>query len=306
MKTKNQRSKKTLAFVLGAIALVGAVAALIVLNRGETSASYTPVSGFPDVHGLAVDPNDPQILYVGTHHGLVRGRESEGRWSWALVGSYRADFMGFSMHPNGKVFYASGHKVPDAPLMGVARSEDGGFSWKIIALRGIVDFHTMAISWANPDVLYGWYYGDRRLYRSADGGKTWRNPAARSLSDVLALATDPIDENIVWAATEGGLWRSTDGGESFALISFTSTPVLTVAVDPTNPQVLYASLEAGVRRSTDGGQSWESVGEGMGEMIGYLAISPANADLLYAATYSAAIYRSTDAGLSWSLIKPDE
>lgn len=303
----NRTRTYTVLFAVVALVIVGGAAALFWLNRSEQTgqAAYTPVEGFPDIHGLAVDPNDSTVLYVGTHHGLIRGVESEGRWSWALVGNYRADFMGFSMHPNGKIFYASGHKVPDAPLMGVARSDDGGFSWKIIALRGRVDFHTMTISRANPNVLYAWYYSDKRLYKSTDGGSTWRTPTAQGLGNVIALAADSIDEATLWAATQTGLFRSTDGGESFELVSLGGTPIITVAVDPTNSQLLYVSLESGLRKSTDGGQSWEEVGY-VPDTIGHIAIDPTNPQVIYAATYAAAIYKSTDGGMSWRQIKQRE
>lgn len=304
-KSQTNRTKtKRLVFALVALVIVGGVAALLWLNRSEQTgrATYTPVASFPDIHGIAVDPNNPKVLYVATHHGLIRGVEGDSTWSWALVGDYRADFMGFSMHPNGTVFYASGHKVPDAPLMGVARSDDGGFTWKIIALRGKVDFHAMAISRANPRILYAWYYGNKRFYKSTDEGRSWSNPKAQGLSNVLALATDPTDEQVVWAATQQGLFRSPDGGESFELMSFGGTPVITVAVDPQNPQVLYVSLESGLQKSTDGGQSWGEIGD-VGDTVGHLAIDPTNSQVIYAATYAAAIYKSIDGGISWRQIK---
>lgn len=297
--------KKMLALAIAAVIILGAVAAFMWLNRGEKTveASYTPVSRFSDIHGLAVDPANPNTLYVATHHGLIRGLDDS---NWALVGNYRADFMGFSMHPDGKIFYTSGHKVPEAPNIGVARSDDGGFTWKIIALRGQVDFHAMALSRANPQILYAWYYRDGRLYKSSDEGKSWQNPKALGLRNVIALATDPADENTLWAATEHGLFRSTDGGESFQMVSFSGIPVITVAVDPTDPKVLYVSLQAGLRKSTDGGQSWQPIGSDLADVIGHLAIDPTNSDIIYAATYAAAIYKSTDGGLSWKLIKRGE
>ncbi|MFN4219070.1 MAG: WD40/YVTN/BNR-like repeat-containing protein [Candidatus Bipolaricaulia bacterium] len=303
MKKRQDRQQKiTLAVIAAVIVLVGVAAALLVVNQSNRATAYTPVERFSDIHGLAVDPNDPQVLYVGTHHGLIRGVERDGTWSWALVGNYRADFMGFSMHPNGKVFYASGHKVPDAPLMGVARSDDGGFSWKIIALRGKVDFHAMTLSRANPRILYAWYYGDKRFYKSTDEGRSWSNPTAYGLSDVIALATDPNDEQVIWAATQHGLFRSPDGGESFELMSFGGTPVIAVVVDPQSPHVLYVSLESGLQKSTDGGQTWESIGD-VGDTMGHLAVDPTNSHVIYAATYAAAIYKSTDGGMSWRQIK---
>lgn len=114
-KRKASQQKITLAVIAGVIVIVGVVTTLLMLNQGNRAAAYTPVERFSDIHGLAVDPADPNVLYVATHHGLIQGSKGGSDWQWALVGNYRADFMGFSMHPNGKAFYASGHKVPDAP-----------------------------------------------------------------------------------------------------------------------------------------------------------------------------------------------
>lgn len=297
--------KLTLAVIAAVIVIVGVIAALFMLNQGNRATAYTPVERFSDIHGLAVDPNDPSVLYVATHHGLIRGSSTrEGSWQWALVGSYRADFMGFSMHPNGKTFYASGHKVPDAPLMGVARSDDGGFSWKIIALRGHVDFHAMTLSRANPARLYAWYYGDGKFYTSADGGYSWDSFKPQGLSSVLSLAADPTDEHTVWAATQTGLYRSTDGGRSFELISFASEPVIAVAIDPSDREKLYVSTETGAYKSTDGGQTWQELP--LADTVGHFAIAPSDAAIVYAGTHRAAVYRSTEGGTSWQLIKRGE
>ncbi len=273
----------------------------------KTSGDYEPVSTFMDIHGIAVHPTDGSVLYVATHHGLIRGVEDK---DWALVGRFRADFMGFSLHPtDGKVMYGSGHYPPQAPNIGVAKSTDGGLTWEIIALKGKVDFHTMAISRANPQLLWGWYA--QRLHRSQDAAKTWEIVPANGVEGIAALAPDPRDADTVWAASTQGLYRSQNAGLSFDLVAFPGTPVATVAISPQDPSVLYvALLGEGLRKSLDGGQNWEAINQGIAlrsdDAIEYLAIDPQNPRVVYAATYRAGIFKSADAGQSWKVIKPSE
>lgn len=294
-------------FAVAAFFVAIAAILTIVLWRGtsDSPVSFTRVDSFLDVHGVAIDPNNPRVLYVATHRGLVRGVDDK---DWALVGDYRADFMGFTMHPSGKAFFSSGHKVPDAPLMGVARSDDGGVAWEIIALRGQVDFHAMAISRANPDTLYGWYYRDGRLYKSLDGGHSWENPTAEGLSNANALATGPGSDNVVWAASEGGLYRSSDGGNRFELVAFAGESVLAIAVDPASSNALYVWVTGqGLLKSTDGGANWQTIGSGLAvgpqDAVGYLAVDPTNPQRLYAATFGASLFKSLDGGRNWQLVK---
>ena len=178
---------------------------------GETlggAQSLTPVDGFTDVHGLAVNPENPDEVYVATHSGLIRGK---GGSEWALVGEYRADFMGFTMHPTtGDTFWASGHP-PRGGNIGVIKSTDGGFTWTLIALPG-VDFHAMTISTANPDVLWGSYGGE--LYRSQDGGHNW-DIVTSSPPPLRSLTGDPQDSDIVYASTGADIQRSRDGGKTW-------------------------------------------------------------------------------------------
>jgi len=281
------------------VVLVGAF--LLLRNQGGEPAAYTPINSFQDIHGLAIDPNDSSILYVATHHGLVRGVDDT---EWSVVGEYRADFMGFSLHPDGKTFYSSGHP-PTGGNIGVAKSTNQGIDWETIALAGQVDFHAMAISHANPNILYGWH--GNRLYKSTDGGEEWQTVNASNLSRVFALAPDPREENTLWAATDSGLYASSDGGGTFQGTSFLGSTVTTVAVDPNSPSRIFAWIAGqGLMRSQDGSASWQSIGSGLqvasGDAIGYVTIDPTDPNRLYAATYSASIYKSLDGGNSWQVV----
>lgn len=68
---------------------------------------FAPVDQLHHIHGLAVDPHDPTIVYIATHGGLVRLVEGQ---RWEHIGEGRSDLMGFTIHPSERgVMFVSGH-----------------------------------------------------------------------------------------------------------------------------------------------------------------------------------------------------
>lgn len=287
--------------VAAAVALVAVVAAYVLATRGGPQGEdaggerrYVPVEGFRDVHGLAVDPEDPRVLYVATHHGLIRG---VGDGNWSRVGDMQDDLMGFTMHPrDGSTFWVSGHPSTGGN-MGVRKSADGGFTWETVWERS-VDFHVMAVSPADPDRLWGYYAGD--LYRSDDGGRAWEvvhdDPPA-----IFSLAASPEDADAVWAATQAGVLRSADGGRTWTRAG--DVRAFGVAFDPTDARTMYAGGENALWKSTDGGATWTALAPPAGGAYAYLAVSPQEPDVVYVATYSTGIYKTADAGATWTQVK---
>ncbi len=116
---------------------------------------------------------------------------------------------------------------------------------------------------------------------------------------------------VVYAGTIGqGVWRSTDGGETFRRACagmFLEADVRALAAHPQNPQVLYAGTNAGIYRTEDGGGRWERLpapfdpGRGWeaGTSVWSLLVHPRRPDTLFVGTCPAALYRSEDAGASW-------
>jgi len=104
------------------------------------------------VHGLTVNRNNPNIIYVASHNGLLQ-RSETGEWFW--IGKERADYMGFTADPtDSNRFYSSGHPHTGGNL-GFQISENQGQDWKQISMPG-VDFHAIAIAPSNSNVFYGW------------------------------------------------------------------------------------------------------------------------------------------------------
>jgi len=117
---------------------------------------------------------------------------------------------------------------------------------------------------------------------------------------VIVLAIDPSNPSTLYAGTEGGVFKSTDGGGSWSAINsgLTNTHVWALAIDPTNTSTLYAGTESGIFKSTDGGGHWSYCS--LPYEVNALAIDPTNPSIVYAVTQSAGVFKSTNGGGSWS------
>jgi hypothetical protein len=152
-----------------------------------------------------------------------------------------------------------------------------------------------------------------------DGGANWKNLGADGLgtaSAVNALVIDPNMPAILYAATDIGVMRSTDGGASFIPAGLANTWVVLLAIDPVNSNVLYAATSSdfylltsgflGLYKSTDGGASWSPINHGLDEIVAAhpvvnaLLVDPERPNILYLATSGHGVFRSSDGGASWA------
>lgn len=141
---------------------------------------------------------------------------------------------------------------------------------------------------------------------------------------VADIAIDPSDKRTWYvAAAAGGVWKSTNGGISFAPVfdGQGSFSIGTVVIDHANPSTVWVGTGEnnaqrvvaygdGVYKSLDGGKSWTNMGLKHSEHIGRILIDPRNSDVVYVAAQGPlwkgggdrGLYKTTDGGKTWTKI----
>jgi photosystem II stability/assembly factor-like uncharacterized protein len=251
---------------------------------------------------IVIKPEDPSTWYVGVGSGGVWKTENGGTTWTTIFDDEDAYLVGaLTLDPND----------PDVVWVGTGENVSG------------------------RHVAYG-----AGVYRSRDGGKTWDNMGLGNSEHIGMIRIDPRDSNVIYVAAQGPLWsaggerglyKSTDGGETWARILGDGlgntelddqyTGVSEVHLDPRNPDVVYAVAwqkfrnvavlmnggpGSGIHKSEDGGATWRELTEGLPEedmgKVGF-AISPQDPDVVYAtielAHRKGGFYRSENAGESW-------
>ena len=248
---------------------------------------------------------DSSALFAGVPFQIPRGpvvystfKSTDDSASWRLVLDYpQIDADRILPAPSDpSTIYVTGSYFLDRTSR-VYRSTDNGETWEqrsSPSSGGCDIFNNPAVAPSSATVLY-LAFGrinattarcERAVSRSGDGGATWV-PVDAGLPDlwVPALAVDPRDPNLVYAATlGGGVWKSKDGGQSWSQAGLAGQSIY-VLLASTVPDRVYAAVGGRVFRSDDGGASWQSWSHGLQTSLVFsLAADPGDPHRIYAAT----------------------
>jgi photosystem II stability/assembly factor-like uncharacterized protein len=260
---------------------------------------------------IAIDPQAPSTLYLGTTDGIAKTLDGGKTWRPADAGIVASDVLSTATDPRDeKVLYVGTYR-------GLFRSGDRGRTWKALKLG--VSTQAIAVDPANSAHLLA--SGSRGILVSTNSGRTWSNAAgsttdqarfsSRATGQVSAIVFDPHHPRTVFAAEWGaGVIRSSDGGLTWRQEARRPAWISTIAVDPLGSGTLYTNMNGGLLRSSDGGSSWKWHFFPIGAVMGVLAIDPSDPQTLYASIGDASsrlrpphLAVSVDGGKHWRFLK---
>jgi photosystem II stability/assembly factor-like uncharacterized protein len=291
----------------------------------------------PSIGAIAVAASNPNVIYVGTGEGALRGDITYGNGvyksidagkTWTHIGLTDTRQIGALIvdpkNPNIVLVAAIGHAFGPNDQRGVFRSTDGGKTWTRTLFR---DDNTGAIDVTfdptNSKIVYAALWQVRRqpwhfnsggpgsgLFRSTDGGVTWTELTGHGLPtgilgrmDVAVSAANPKRVYAMIEAQAGGLYRSDDAGRSWKLINQDGRIrqrawyFTKIFADPKAVDTVY-NVNTGLQRSTDGGKTFNLVSATHGDHH-FLWIDPTN-DKHMIDTNDGGASISLDGGLTWS------
>jgi len=289
-------------------------------------------------------PSQPNVFYMGQVNGGVWKSDDYGR-TWTPIFDHEStqSIGAIAVAPSdpNTIYVASGEGLhrPDLSVgNGIYKSIDAGKTWTHFDLSDGFQIPALAVDPRDPNKVFaavlGHPYGpneQRGLFQSLNGGRTWQKILYKDENTGASdVEIDPSNPDVIYASmwevregpwedgnevngTGGGLFKSTDGGNSWNPLSNGLPKDLSqiyVAIAPSDPRRLYATLATAsgglaFYRSDDAGENWSKItddprpsGRIGGGDLPIPRVDSKIPDVVYSA--STVTMRSTDGGKTWS------
>jgi len=269
-------------------------------------ATWKRISLFDDsIQSIAFGPRGSGRLYALGWSSAYCSRNGGSSWTRLSNPQGFSGLERLASHPsNPDGLFILGRMGSETTSLGLARTTDGGQTWKSKRISpdgNAAESYCLCVHPRNASVIYvsGFYRVSSTskfvLSRSTNGGDSWQDISAGVASKVFDLAADPNNPSQIYAATEWGVYRSSDAGQTWRGSSDYSY-AYGVAVDPANSSIIYAGYQKRIYKSTDGGVGWIAIEGGLSGNCRRMAVA---GSAVYFGS-RAGIYRSTDAGATWA------
>ncbi len=192
-------------------------------------------------------------------------------------------------------------------------SMDSGANWHRLARlddSGHLILDHIVVDSADTATIFvaGWKDGDGGLWVSHDHGRSWSEVAGLKGQSIRSFLQSPSDPKLLLAGTLEGVYRSSDEGATWSLISPPDSreihEVESLAVDPANPDVVYAGTWHLPWKTEDGGKNWHNIKQGLidDSDVFSIILDPDRPSTVFLSACSG-IYKSLNAGARFRKIE---
>lgn len=238
--------------------------------------------------------------------------------NWAPVGPYSFVDSGSWSAGQGRVNVVvvdpnnTNNYYVGAPAGGIWSSKDAGLTWSPlsddlpqIGVSGIAidpnDSNTIYITTGDDDAGDSYFVG---VKKSTDAGLTWSDTGSLAGGSANEIYIDPTNSNIVWVATDSGLFKSINAGATWE--NMKSGNIKDFKLKPGDSNTIYAVSSSSFFKSINGGTTFTTITSGLPTSSSRLTIdiTPADANYVYVLSANSnafqGVYKSTDSGANFS------
>jgi photosystem II stability/assembly factor-like uncharacterized protein len=255
-----------------------------------------------NVSKLKAAPSNRLIVYSGMRDGSVFTSANGGQ-SWNLIAWFAEGTSTLDIQSNNsQIVYLGTNRH-------LYKTTDGGVNWVKTDWAGN-GINSITIDQTDPQNIYLSSYSDYGgIWISRDSGNNW---IFSSFGTEFGISMDicvmPDSNNVIYSSHSDYLYRSSDFGETWSLISEFSFSPLDLEIDPQNSSILYLATNEGVYKSTDGGYSWSEKNAGDintdHPWTENVMVDPFNSDnVIRTNNHNWTSYLSTNKGGTWKEIE---
>ncbi len=277
-------------------------------DGGRTWRELMGVHG-KSIRALAMAPSDHNTLVIGALDGVFRSRDGGANWERITPENHMAienhsslrNFVSVAIDPqNPDIIYAGTRHLP-------WKTTDGGANWHNLK-EGILDDSDVFSIIVDPRVPSRVYASAcSGIYLSENGAELFHRVQGLPHSAIRTrvLHQDPQRPAIVYAGTTGGLWKTTDNGVRWKLVTSPDVIVNDVLIDPRSPEhVMVATDLRGVLDSKDGFVHYTTSNRGFSHRtVGEVIADRKVPNRLYVGVVNdkamGGLFVSDDAGKTW-------